>query len=308
VSVSIVLACGAISRVWFGAWLPISAVLRTKPPGISWRDLHFYHPIDTAQGALLVGAVVVMLAWTARRVTRRGLGALVGGRVGFGAVLAVGVLVHSLVTVFCSVSIEPRYLVMSSAATVVIMAILLSEWTSRVTDARAVIVNGAVLVVAALVLYQLTLVGIHRATSPPDEPADLADLAAFRREAAHYLTADSVVFAVDFSGELAWFCDCHLINGDGLVNNWTFQTFVAGRRVKAFLDAAHVEYVVETTGAARDDVFWVDGYDWKARGSEAFPIVGYRAESALVHVGQFRLFRYPDGARTPPERPAISAR
>ncbi len=307
-SAAIVVSCGAISRVWFGGWLPISAVLRAKAPGVSWRDLHFYHAIDTAQGALLVGSAVVMLVWAARRARARGLASLLTGRAGFGAILATGVLAHSLVTVLCSVSIEPRYLVMSSAATVMILAILLSEWTSLATRGRAALLNGVVLVVTALVSIQLARIAIHRAASPPDEPADLADLAEFRREAAPYLTDDAVVFAVDFSGELSWFCDCHLINGDGLVNSWTFQRFVAERRVHAFLDAARVTYVVETTGEPRDDVFWIDGYDWKARGHEAFPIVGYRPASALVHVGQFRLFRYPDGAMVPPERAPASAR
>lgn len=300
VSAAIVLAYLAVNHRVFGAWLPISAVLRTKAAGVTWGALAFHHWVDTAQGIVLVGAGLVMMAVSAWAVTMRGRRALVGTRLGFGLVLAAAVLAHTAVAVLCSVSIEPRYLITSSCAAVVIVSILLTHVMATGPRRRMAVVSAVVAVGALLVAGALTRIAVHRLTTTDEEITDLADLARFRSRIAPIATRDAVVFAVDFSGELAWFCDCHVVNGDGLVNDWAFQQFVAARRVKDYLDAMHVTHVVETTGGTRDGVMWIAGWDWRSPGAESFPIVGYDAASALVTVGQFRLFRYPDGAIAPP--------
>jgi hypothetical protein len=299
VSAAFVLSYLAVNRRVFGAWLPISAMLRTKTAGVTWRALAFHHWVDTAQGAVLVGAALVMIAVAAGAVALRGRAAVVGARLGFGAVLAIGVLAHTAVTVLYSVSIEPRYLVTSSCAVVVIVAILLTHVMATGPRRRRGLLSAAVAIGVVVVAGALARIAMHRIGTAEDAPADLADLAQFRHDIAPFATRDAVVFAVDFSGELAWFCDCHLVNGDGLVNDWSFQRYVADRRVKDYLDAARVTYVIETSGESHEGMMWVSGWDWKAVGAESFPIVGYAPASALVTVGQFRLFRYPDGAIAP---------
>lgn len=291
VSAAIVVAYLAMNRAMFGAWFPISAALRSKRPSLSWSALSFYHWVDSVHLAVLVCAAAVMLTVAARAASRTGRSALVGTRIGFGAALAAGVLLHTAVAVLCSVSVEPRYLVMSSAAVVVIIAILAGEALVTASPSVRTMSRAAVALGAACVALVLGSIALHR-VAPPVAPGDLVELAEFRAQIAPVLTRDTVVFVVDYAGELAWFCDCHLINGDGLVNDWDYQRFVADRRVTDYLDARRVSYVIETSGNQTGDVSWVEGYDWLSLGAESFPIVGLPTASAVVHVGQFRLFRY----------------
>ena len=299
VSATIVVSYLAANRAVFGGWLPISAALRTTAPRFTWRALSFYYTVDAVQLALMLAVSLLMLVAAARLVAAHGRSALAGTRAGFGAALAVGVLVHTAATLLCSVSVEPRYLVTSASAVVVIMGILLTDWTAAGSRRRAALTHAVVAVCAAAVAGQLTLVGAHRLMTREADTTDLSDLAQFRGEITRVVRPNATIFVVDFSGELAWFCDCHVINGDGLVNTWMYQRFVAERRVKDFLDVSGVDYVIETTGESRGGVVWVDGYDWRAIGAESFPIVGFPTSAALASVGQFRLFGYPGQAIVP---------
>ncbi len=287
----IVLAYLASNRMIFGHWLPISAALKSKPFGFSWAELQIFHPIDAVQGVVIVLAAAVMLAWTVRVGLRDGPATLVAKRIGFGGLLALCVLGHVAMLLLFSNLIEPRYLVLPSYAVLLMMAIGMTELGTAASAARRRLL-GWVVTAAALVIAA-GLAGVVARNVPASTPP-LGGLAPFRGAIMKYVTRDTVIFQLDAAGETAWFCDCHLINGDGLVNSWDYQRYVSERRVAEYLTAVGTEFVVDidnSTDPAATTFLWITGFDWKT-GAD-FPIVGYRAADAVVRVGRFRLFRFP---------------
>lgn len=293
-SAALVLSYLTFSRLTFGAWLPISAVLHTRPTQFSWASVWFYDPFSTAHLAVLVGVSLATLAVAARTARRAGAPALAGSRAGFGAMLAVAVLAHCAIGMLRTDQWVPRYTITASCAAV-IMAVLLAErlraqlrWRIPVT-----IVATAIALVIGWGLARSTVNHVRR---PPEMGQD--DYAVFRKEITPYLTRDTVVLMVDDAGEFAWFCDCHLINGDGLVSNWSYQDMVHERRVREYMDQHGVQYVI-TKGPDDAKVIWVDGVDWFTPGDQEFRIMGFPASDALAHVGWTWLFRYPGNGFNP---------
>lgn len=302
----VVLAYLAFNRLYFGVWFPISALLRSKPLGFDLRSIWFYHLVDTVHLAILLAAAIVMIVVALRQMRGVGVRAVLGTRVGFGAVLAIGAFGHCVASILFAAAWVPRYLMTPSCAVAVVIALLLTEFAGVLSQPRRRVLNALVLVGVVGVSGKLAMLGAGRLWGAPwPAPAIFAD---FRQDIAPYLTRDAVAFIVDDAGEFAWFCDCHVINGDGLVNDWTYQQFVHERRIPDYLRSRRVSYIVHTSGELDPDfyvpdeqVLWVEGFDWQASEAEAvFPIVGYRAGAALAHRGRFRLFRYPDAAIFPP--------
>lgn len=290
-----VLAYLAMNKRVFGVWMPISAMLRSKSPGVSLDAAWLHSGIELATLAVLMGgalAILIVAAMTG------GMRANLGRRLGFGALLGGGVLAQCVVSTLIASEWGPRYVLTASLATIQIWAILASEAARRWPGAVSRAINAAVAVCCGVVAIELTMVAAHHASSNP-LPGSV-EAQQFRTELAAHVTPESRVFMVDDSGEFGWFCGCHVINGDGLVNDWTFQRFVAERRVKDYLDAQGVNFVVHIDGDAEEGVIWLQGVDWRSR--QEFPIVGYRESAQRAHVGPFRLFPYPDGAITPDVR------
>ena len=291
VSTAIVIAYLVFNRVTFGLWMPISAHLRTQP--LSFFGLEWLMApegwADLAQMIILLAAALVMLAWAARVAHRRGARALAGTPVGFGALLAFCVIVHSVCSVLLSASFEPRYHLMSACATLLVVAVLVNESRSRLAPSLETMFSGLTLAVSLAIALFLVRMGVTRVASSAVPPSDLEQ---FRVAMAGIVPRATVVFQVDWAGETAWFCDCRLINGDGLVNSWAFQRAVRERRVVDFMRSSGTEFVIYSDGPAdADGRLWLRGWDWA--GDSPFPILAFRPEDALLRVGSYWLFRFP---------------
>lgn len=287
----------AFNRVVFGHWLPISAALKSKPLGFSWTDLQIFRPIDGVQGMVIVLAAAAMLVWVVRVGLRSGAASLVASRIGFGGLLALCVLGHVTILLLFSNMVDPRYLVLPSYAVLLIGAIGATEFCAAAPAASQRLLRWAV--TAASLVFAAVLSGVVARNVPASTPP-LGGLAPFREAIMKYVNRDTIIFQQDAAGETAWFCDCRLINGDGLVNSWDYQRYVTDRRIAEYLSAVGTEFVVDidnNTEPATTDFVWVNGFDWK-QGVD-FPIVGYRTADAVVRVGRFRLFRYPGSGISP---------
>lgn len=291
VSAAVVVGYLVFNRVTFGLWMPISVYLRTQPLsfyGLEWL-LSPEGWTDLIQMIILLVTALVMLAWAARVAHRRGARVLAGTPAGFGALLAFCVLAHSACSVLLSVSFEPRYHVMSAYAILLVAAILMNESRSGLALRLQTMCNRLTLAASLAMALFLMHVGMTRIQASADQPSDLGQ---FGAAMAGIVPHGSVVFQVDWAGETAWFCDCRLINGDGLVNSWAFQRAVRERRVVDYLRESGTEFVVYSDGPAdADGRLWLRGWDWA--GDSPFPIVALRQEDALLRVGAYWLFRFP---------------
>lgn len=289
----VLLAYFAMNRVAFGHWLPISAALKAKPFGFPLASIMAGRTVDWVQGAVIVAVAIGTLCWTAPT--------LFGRRrdhsdrfVTYAAGLAVAVLAHLAGLLLGARLLELRYLGLTSLATVVLVAIAAREWGVR-RPAMLVVVSR--LAIACSLIAVVELGGVVLQNALPSTPP-LGSLAPFRAAMAPFVTRDSIVYLHDASGEVGWFCECHVINGDGLVNSWEFQDYVQQRRVKDYLDKVHTQFVIsidDRPDVAADTPVGVYSEDW-SRG-ESFPVLWYPAGEALVTAGQFRLFRYGSAVR-----------
>jgi hypothetical protein len=67
-------------------------------------------------------------------------------------------------------------------------------------------------------------------------PDYVEDSRVFLDQASTHLRDNRPAFRVDGSAILGWFCDCRLINGDGVVTNLEFlRDFLATRRIREYL-------------------------------------------------------------------------
>ena len=291
VSAAIVIAYLVFNRVTFGLWMPISAYLQTQP--LSFYGLEWLMApegrADLTQMIILLVTALVMLAWAARVAQRRGVRALAGAPAGFGALLAFGVLMQSVCSLLLSASFEPRYHLMSAYATLLVVAVLVNEVRSGLALRLQTMFNGLTLAAALAIALFLVRMGVTRVEASAGPSSDLGQ---FRAAMASIVPRESVVFQVDWAGETAWFCECRIINGDGLVNSWAFQRAVRECRVMDFLHHSGTEFVVYSDGPAdADGRLWLRGWDWT--GNSPFPIVAFRPDDALLRVGSYWLFRFP---------------
>lgn len=280
-----------VNRVMFGLWLPISAVLRTRSLGLRWDPLSPTAWLDYLAAAVMIGLPLVMLIAAVNALKSRGLRAVLATRLGFSTVLAAGVLAHTLVVMLFAAAVEWRYLVTSSCALAVIGAALITELLAMSPPPRAAWIRGAVGVGAVVLALMLTALSVRRAMQP-SESFERSDLTHFSQSLSSLVTRDAVVFAVDLSGEPGWFCDCHLINGDGVVNDWSFQTFVRRHRLSDYLDAKGVNYVIVKAASTVGDTVALNGWDWRSLDAHEFPVASFPRASAVHSTGRFYLFTW----------------
>ncbi len=278
------------NRLVFGHWLTISASL--KLGRLMVRPLACD---NCPRGAgpryvLIAGAclVAIVMAWRPRVDRRDSTGLAVTLAL---VALPTGLLQQLLVVDGGS----PWHLVLPLVLSLVIVAIAASALARAAPPSVTSVVRtaaGAATIAAAAYMAAWLSGLLHPSGSTLDEFE-------LRRRAAAFLTGDAVVFQVDASGSMAWFCPCRVINGDGLANSWEYQTYVRERRVGDFLNREGVHLVVahfdpDASNVPLTGLEWGDGDQ-----PEVFPIAWYRARDAIAKVGRWYLFRYPPQGSPP---------
>jgi hypothetical protein len=97
------------------------------------------------------------------------------------------------------------------------------------------------------------------------------------------------IFQVDASGVTGYFSERAVINGDGLINSWEYQEYLRGKRIREYLQAKKVDYII-TNGFEENGWIGISIPNFRARDSWYY-LGKAPAKSCLFRADPFAVFR-----------------
>jgi len=250
-----------LERLLFGTWSSVSSAYKADlfaDRGLALLQSNVNHAGNQLRYAILIVLMGVAAAMWRSQKKQAELYAL--------AVVAAPIAVHTVVN-----SMRDWYFLPS-----LLLATLLAShaceqrprlWTFTTASASAVMMGafGAYLLVNA---------------------SDWARARAFVEAANARLADDSVTFQVDGAGFTGWSLRGHVVNGDGLVNSWSYRELLLRNELGGYLAAIGATHVITNSHSVGSPLLAWHGVLVGGAGTQLIADAG-PARNALVH---YRLF------------------
>lgn len=215
----------AVERTLFGTWTTVSSAYKADLFGWSGQALFAANLANRANQvryacAALCAVTAGMHAWRRRE-----------GR----SALAIGVALAPL-AVYSVVNAMRDWYFLPGLAMLLLLAARACGHAQR--EWRAAVVMQASLVAAVCIVYLI------------QAQADWRRTAAFVAAARAALTSTDVVYQIDGSGFTGWTLPARVVNGDGLVNSWSYRGRMQADTLGTYLREVGATHIIDNRGAA----------------------------------------------------------
>lgn len=139
-----------------------------------------------------------------------------------------------------------------------------------------------------LLLYMCFYIGIYR-LSYSEYKLNLLSTGLWLRD---NMPVSTRIFQVDASGVTGYFSERVVINGDGLINSWEYQEYLRKKRIREYLQAKRVNYLV-TNEFEEDGYIYIHIPNFQAKDPWYYLGKAF-AKSCLFRAGPFAVFRIED--------------
>lgn len=247
------------NRVYFGHAATISSALKVGWPGLLAGGVLRAMP-GSAKIRLLFPIIVALpgTAWLVRRWKGRCLETKqVAGEFVLLLSLSAYLLIHATILLLLANGLGAWYFTLDwTIAIAVALAILARSVPDRLPLGPQILHR----LYGGLLVFLLTGLGLYAAShlrqAGPTTTEALAVSAWLRANT----DKNAVIYQVDWSGTVGYFSARHVIDGDGLVNNWEYQNYLKRKQFGEYLRDKRVTYLVLHRKTLPPNALWIDEY------------------------------------------------
>lgn len=281
------------NKINFGHWTTISSSLKMGTFGPKFALWHDFTIGIWARFAVLFGLSCMTLGIAASHL-RHGVYNFWGSRSAFVTAIAISVMSYCFLMLFLITDgLGSWYFTLPLVICLLMFVIELTNVSDRFKLVSQNLTRFSALI-SVIFLSLSILLAMRNWPS-----VSFYDASEFKKKLATHINDKTIVFQVDRCGTMAWFNECRLINGDGVMSSWEYQTYISKRRVTDFLDIKKVEFIIDTYPPDKNGIIWIKAQEWGPKERREFPILGFRETDALITIGDTRLFRYPGNSFKP---------